>query len=220
MKSCPECGTRYEDYVENCLADGEKLEPLEEESPAAVADPTPVPPPQAASSGPNLLWLALLPLLFLLVLAAFALAFLLVPSGAEDPNPVEPAPAVVEPAPVVEPVVEPNPPAPAVEPPPDPVVTLALVSTPKGAVVLENDMEVCRTPCNVSHPPEASFPRTFVLKHPKHQNGTLVVEDAGGPYLVELKPNRRTTRPSPRPDPVPTTPKPAPGSAPTLGRER
>ena len=205
MKVCPECGTRYEDHVPTCIADGAVLV-------AQIAPPvaSTVPPekPRAAAPRPggSRLPLVLLALVTFAAIAAVSVVGLAVASsqlGVGRPPPVE-APQVRLPPPRIEP--EPVP-----EPPERPPVEVMLASEPVGAKVFENDQFVCITPCTIQHPPHAPLPRVFVFKADGHRDASFEMTEAKGPIAVDL--------PRVRSSPVQSAPSNA-APRPTIGRDR
>lgn len=204
MKICPECSTQYESHVEYCLIDGAELEE-KEETPAAAATPA-----AAKAAGAGVLGLAFVGLAIVGLIGVVGAVFVF--SGGEA-DATAAAPAPKPPAP--EPKATPKP----VE---APVLRIGLTSEPAGAVVIENGITVCTTPCTIEHPPQAPLPRTLSFEAEGHEPKALEVTDASVPWFVKLDPIQSARpRPRPNPRPTPTAPSPSPKApAPSIGMSR
>ena len=209
MKTCPSCGTQYEDHVPQCFVDGTSLEavqsverhtvtPIPTATPPADGTPAPaqrIPPPASNNTG---LVVLLGGAVVVLLMAGGLVGIAYFAAGRTSPPPV---PVAVAPPPA---------PAPVPVPPPPQVVKLGVTSTPDGAAVFEGDTRLCTTPCTIDHPEHAPLPRTLVLKAPGHEDTTYVVETVDRPHHVPLTPF--VAAPSP--------PRPRPGSPPRRAGRR
>lgn len=231
MRTCSECGTHYEDHVEECLVDGTELGPPDAATPApGVTFPpygaAPTIPPATPAPTPNssmpLLLVAGVGVLLLIAIVVLIAVVATRPAPQAAPAPV---PVVTVEAPV------PPPPAPVAPA----VTTVGIVSNPLGATVYEGEQVVCTTPCNIEHTEGAPLPRTFRFELAEHEPGELVMAEATGPFVVQLKPIPRAAppprprprpRPQPEPGPQPVAPAPAPAPPgpvaprPSLSRDR
>ncbi|MCB9671450.1 MAG: PEGA domain-containing protein [Alphaproteobacteria bacterium] len=229
MKRCPDCTTLYEDHVSNCLVDGSDLEIVEDPTSEHLMQRTgdftrqltaeqtgthsrqsvvlPPDPPEEKKGGSMLPWLLVTGLL----LGGAGVAAVVFLAGGSVVQPTEavakqPDPELPRPAPVA--------PAPA------PVTQdFVIVTEPAGATVTENGLEVCVTPCTVSHPPDAPLPRTFAVAMEGFTDESVVVRKVGGTHQLRLAEvvavaPRPVVRPRPTPAPTPS-PAPAPVAVPT-----
>jgi len=217
MKTCPECGTQYEDHVMTCLVDGVDLSGVPSAAPPSStsqsgphdADAVPVVVTQTSGPSPGvaggvlaLAGLAMVLAVGVVVLAVVLWAFSGPPTTPSQPDPA-PAPEPV-PAPAVPVPIEPEP-----EPAPEPEPTIRLTSAPEGAEVWEGETKLCVTPCDTPHPPHAPLPRSFVLKRDGFLDTPYEMSDPSTDHSVTLKS---------RPRPQPTQPKGP--KVPTINIER
>lgn len=234
MKTCPACGTQYEDHVPQCFVDGTSLNdiPVEEAgrfdggtAPSTTREdaPGPVseqPAPQSRGATSIIAFLGLLSILLGVGLVGIVLFVLTRTEAPPGPTPV--------PVPVIAP---PEPPPPAPEPPAPTVLSVGITSTPPGAEVWEGSSVLCVTPCSIEHPEHAPLPRSLVLKAENHLDTPYQLDDPRLPHHVPLqvkaapvRPTPRPARPSPGPAPTPTPaapkPSPRPSTAPAIELER
>jgi hypothetical protein len=204
MKTCPECGTQYEDHVSTCLVDGADLSSVKAASAPPISAPPPetayrvvaIPPPAAPPSG------ALRGGLVLLVAALMAGGALLaiVVALIVLLRPVEPTrpPPAPKPPPVAAPVPVPVAPVP-VEVPVATAPTIELISDPAGAEIWEGNIRLCVAPCRTDHPDHAPLPRVFTFKLAGFIDTTYEMSDPAGPHQVRMKRPVPTTKPQPGP---------------------
>lgn len=209
MKTCPECGTQYEDHVPMCFVDGTALP--ESEAPAPSPPPTTPPPAPApektkSSSAPLLLVGAVVALVLMLLIGGVSGIALIGMSRSEPPPEVAAAQAPPTPVPVA-PVAVP-------EPEPVPAKQVGFTSAPAGAAVWEGDTLLCTTPCQIAHPAHAPLPRELVLKAPGYLDAPTSLEDPDKPQHVALK---KTPAPRPAAGRAPSKPR---APAPDIGMER
>ena len=191
MKSCPECGTEFEDHVPTCLVDG---------TPLGDVAPT-IPPAQTAPAeeeddkkGGGMLLPVLLVVGLLLLLGVGAVAYVLTSTGEPEPAPVVEAPKPAEPA----------------------VLAVGFTSEPDGAKVTEGGEPICTTPCTVPHMEGVPLPRTFVLSAEGYADAEHLMNNPGIPQHVRLK--SLTPEPAPAPVPAPARPRPVrPKPKPVVG---
>jgi hypothetical protein len=211
MKRCPQCGAEYDDHDTYCFVDGAELAAVVAPAPApapAVRSPpaaprvstTPRPAPSTEVGGfrepvapPPArglpVWALVLGMgMFVVAFAFIALAATLLIATSPTPTPTAaaPRPSPLPPTPVAA--------APSSEAEAQ-VTWVAFESDPPGAIVYEEDKQLCMTPCRVQHPEYAPPTRTFVLKASGHPDTPYTMTDPTQVQKVELAPS---ARPSPR----------------------
>ena len=207
MKTCPECGTQYEDHVPSCLVDGADLTSISAlpshsgPAPYVVAVAPPPPPPPAARSvvgGGMLLGLAgMFGVGFVAVLVAIGGVVWFGASDPEPPKKPEVPVAAPQPAPVPVPVPVAGPVAVA------PAPKISIRSDPAGAELWEGAARLCTTPCSTDHPDHAPLPRTFTLKLAGYLDTTYEMTDPAAAHDVRM----RRPVPQQQPQPNPRVPK-------------